>query len=103
VPIYDTIGTTPRTIVGFAYIKWSYTTGTLSLTVPWNAAQSKPADRIASENATASLVAQLPASIMQAANAQTLIQQIFDENQALSGSLLAPVVASRYFGPTTQP
>jgi hypothetical protein len=103
VPIYDTIGTTPRTLVGFAYIAWSYTTGTLSLTVPWNAAQSKPADRIASENATASLVVQLPASIMQATSAQTLIQQIFDENQALSGSLLAPVVASRYFGPTTQP
>jgi hypothetical protein len=103
VPIYDTIGTTPRTIVGFAYIQWSYTTGVLSLNVPWNAAQTKPTDRIASENATASLVAQFPATITSAANAQTLIQQIFTENQTLSGSLLAPVVASHFFGPTTEP
>lgn len=103
VPIYDTIGITPRSIVGLAYIKWSYTTGTLSLTVPWNTAQAKPTNLIASENATASLVAQLPSTITSAANAQTLIQQIFTENQSLSGSLLAPVVASHFFGPTTEP
>lgn len=103
VPIYDTIGTTPRTIVAFAFIKWTYTTGQLSLTVPWNASQNRPADRIASENATASLAAQLPSAIMQATNAQTLIQQIFTENQALTGTLLAPVVASHYLGPNTAP
>jgi hypothetical protein len=103
VPIYDTIGTTPRTIAGFAYVQWTYTTGTLSLTVPWNTAQTKPTNLIAAENATASLVAQFPSTITSAVNAQTLIQQIFTENQALSGSLLAPVVASRFFGPTTEP
>lgn len=103
VPIYDTIGTTPRTIVGFAYVQWSYNTGLLSLTVPWNTATGAPTDRIAPENATASLVAQFPSTITSAPNAQTLIQQIFAENQALSGSLLAPVVASRFFGPSTEP
>ena len=44
---------------------------------------------------------QLPSSILQATNAQTLIQQIFDENEALPASLLAPVLASRYFGPNS--
>jgi hypothetical protein len=103
VPIYDTIGTTPRTIVGFAYAQWTYTTGTLTLTVPWNTAQTQPTNLIAAENATASLVAQFPSTITSAVNSQTLIQQIFTENQALSGSLLAPVVASHFFGPTTEP
>ena len=57
VPIYDTIGLTPRTIVAFAYVQWSYTTGVLSLTVPWNTTLGQPTNLIASENATASLVA----------------------------------------------
>jgi hypothetical protein len=100
VPIYDTIGTTARTIVAFAYVQWNYTTGALSLTVPWNTTTNLPADHIASENATASLVVQWPSTITGSTSPQTLIQQIFTENQGLSGVLLAPVVASHYYGPS---
>ena len=39
VPIYDTIGTTARTIVGFGFVQWTYTTGQLSVTVPWSSAK----------------------------------------------------------------
>jgi hypothetical protein len=103
VPIYDTIGATPRTIVAFGYVKWSYTTGALSLTVPWNTSTNLPRDHVASENATASLTVQWPASLLSTTGAPTLIQQIFTENQGLSGVLLAPVIASHYFGPSTVP
>jgi Putative Flp pilus-assembly TadE/G-like len=103
VPIYDTIGTTPRTIVAFGYVQWSYTTGALSLTVPWNTTTNLPLDHVASENATASLVMQWPTTITGSVTASTLIQQMFDENLGLSGALLAPVIASHYFGPSTVP
>jgi hypothetical protein len=103
VPIYDTIGTTARTMVGFAYVQWTYTTGTLTLTVPWSTTLGTPTPRIASENATATLVAQFPTTITSSATPQALIEQIFTENQSLSGALMAPVVASRFIGPTTEP
>jgi hypothetical protein len=101
VPIYNTIGTTPRTIVGIGYVQWIYTTGQLSLTAPWNTAQNAPADRIAAENASASLVTSLPQAMLQSGQAN--IQQLFDANLALPASLLAPALANHYFGPNFQP
>jgi hypothetical protein len=101
VPIYDTIGTTARTIVGFGFAQWNYTTGQLSLTAPWNAVQNAPAERIAAENASASLVTSLPQSLLQ--SGQATIQQLFDENISLPASLLSPALANHYLGPNFQP
>jgi len=101
VPIYDTIGTTPRTIVGFGFVQWTYTTGQLSLTAPWNTVQSAPADRIAAENASASLVAALPQALQLAG--QATIQQLFEENVGLTASLLSPALANHYLGPNFEP
>ncbi len=101
VPIYDTIGTTPRTIVGFGFVQWTYTTGQLSLTAPWNTVQNAPADRIAAENASASLVAALPQALQLAG--QATIQQLFDENVGLTASLLSPALANHYLGPNFEP
>jgi hypothetical protein len=101
VPIYDTIGTTPRTIVGFGFGQWTYTTGQLSLTAPWNTVQNSAADRIAAENASASLVTSLPQTIQLAG--PTIIQQLFDENVGLTASLLSPALANHYLGPNFEP
>ena len=68
VPIYNTIGTTARTVVGFGFVTWSYTTGQLSIKVPWNAVANASQDRIAVENASGSLLTPLPPQILQAAN-----------------------------------
>jgi hypothetical protein len=101
VPIYNTIGTTPRTIVGFGFVQWTYTKGQLSLAAPWNAAQNVPADRIAAENASASLVTSLPQLMLQSGSAA--IQQLFGANVALPASLLSPALANHYLGPNFQP
>jgi hypothetical protein len=101
VPIYDTIGTTARTIVGFGYAQWTYTKGQLSLTAPWNTAQNASADRIAAENASASLAVSLPQPLLQ--SGQATIQQLFDENLGLPASLLSPALANHYLGPNFQP
>ncbi|HEV7998693.1 MAG TPA: Tad domain-containing protein [Planctomycetaceae bacterium] len=101
VPIYSTIGTTARTIVGFGFVQWTYTTGQLSLTAPWNAAQNAPADRIAAENASASLVTSLPPLMIQSGPAN--VQQLFAANVALPASLLSPALANHYFGPNFEP
>jgi hypothetical protein len=99
VPIYNTIGTTARTIVGFGFVTWSYTQGQLTITVPWNAARNAPLDKIAVENASGTLLMPLPAAVLQAGAAQ----QVFDANEALTGPLLAPVLVNRFFGPNFQP
>ncbi|HEV8068126.1 MAG TPA: Tad domain-containing protein [Planctomycetaceae bacterium] len=100
-PIYSTIGTAPRTIVGFGFVQWTYTKGQLSLAAPWNAAQNIPADRIAAENASASLVTSLPLPVLQSGPAT--VQQLFGANVALPASLLSPALANHYFGPNFQP
>jgi hypothetical protein len=101
VPIYNTIGTTPRTIVGFGFVQWTYTKGQLSLAAPWNAVGNVPADRIAAENASASLVTSLPLPLLQ--SGQATVQQLFAANVALPASLLSPALANHYLGPNFQP
>jgi Putative Flp pilus-assembly TadE/G-like len=99
VPIYNTIGTTARTIVGFGFVTWSYTSGQLTIAAPWNAALNAPLDKIAVENASGTLLIPLPGAVLQAGAAQ----QVFDANETLTGPLLAPVLVNRYFGPNFQP
>jgi Putative Flp pilus-assembly TadE/G-like len=101
VPIYSTIGTTARTIVGFGFVTWSYAPGQLSIKVPWNAPQNSPRDRIAVENASGSLLTPMPPQILQAGAA--VVQQVFDTNQGLPASLLAPVLVNHFLGPNFQP
>ena len=103
VPIYNTIGTTARTIVAFGFVTWSYTPGQLSIKVPWNALQNAPRDRVAVENASGSLLTPLPPQILHAVNSAALVQQVFDANQGLPASLLAPVLVNHFFGPNFQP
>ncbi len=103
VPIYNTIGTTARTVVGFGFVTWSYTTGQLSIKIPWNAVANTSQDRVAVENASGSLLTPLPPQILQAANSAVLAQQVFDANEGLPASLLAPVLVNHFFGPNFQP
>jgi hypothetical protein len=88
VPIYESIGSQPRTVIGFGHVEWTLASNSLTLTINEN--------RIGCGNLSGVPVMDLPSTLTEAD-----IGPLFQEHAALARPVYSPVLVNRHLGPNS--